>query len=204
MERTLRSTLIVALAGALLAACPPPGSSTTESAPEPAAESASPQASGANASRSELEARRREERRIASAGPSGVPQYKYIDERGRLQLASRLEDIPERQRATAMPIEEPARRSPSAVEGEEGRAIHNVDVTIYTTSYCGYCRAAMAHFDKRGIDYLNRDVEQDEEARADYLELTGGRRGVPVIVVGDAWMQGWSQPEFDRLLASAR
>ena len=30
------------------------------------------------------------------------------------------------------------------------------------------------------------------------------KAGVPVIVVGDAWIQGWSRPEFDRLLASAR
>lgn len=204
MQRTFGSVLAICLAGALLAACPPP----TATVPEPANDAAAAlpstsQISADDAGRNAANARRGE-RRDASAVPPSSGQYKYVDESGKLRLAARLDDIPERQRSTATPLEPPASAIRAQPADDEGRVLQLADVTIYTTQSCGYCRAAMAHFDKLGIDYVNRDVEQDDQARTELLELTGGRRGVPVIVVGESWMQGWSQPEFDRLLASSR
>ena len=199
--RTLGSVLALCLAAALLSACPPPVQ--TDSAAEGDADATTGTRASANDAARDPAGSRREQRRDASALPSGDAQYKYIDERGKLRVASRLEDIPERQRSTASLLEPPASAVRHQELGDDGRALQTADVTIYTTSYCGYCRAAMAHFDQIGIEYVNHDVENDEEARAEYLELTGGRRGVPVIVVGEAWMQGWNKPEFDRLLASS-
>lgn len=199
-RRTLEFAIAIVLASAQLAACSPPSPSAPDQG-EVVGQSIPAEPQATRPSRSAVEAERREDRSAASARSPGPTQYTWVDERGKLQLAGRLEDIPERQRATATPIETPVARSSEIPD--EGRAVRNVDVTIYTTSYCGYCRAAMAYFDKLGIDYVNHDVEQDVLARSEYLELTGGRRGVPVIVVGDSWIQGWSQPEFDRLLAAA-
>ncbi|MEX2207354.1 MAG: glutaredoxin family protein [Myxococcota bacterium] len=204
MQRTLGSVLAIGFAAALLSACPPPTSTEPGQATDAAAElPASTQISADDAARNAANARRAE-RRDASAVPAASGQYKYVDERGKLRLAERLEDIPERQRSTATPLEPPASAIRARTQDDEGRVLQLADVTIYSTQSCGYCRAAMAHFDKLGIDYVNRDVELDSLAYSEALELTGGRRGVPVIVVGESWMQGWSQPEFDRLLASAR
>jgi glutaredoxin 3 len=202
MQRTLGSVLAIGLSAALLCACPPP-TTTPESAADAETSSGSTTQPSPDAARNAALARRAE-RRDASAAPAASGQYKYVDESGKLRLAARLEDIPERQRSTATPLEPPASALRAPPADEEGRVAPWADVTIYTTQSCGYCRAAMAHFEKLGIDYVNRDVELDMLAQSELLELTGGRRGVPVIVVGDAWMQGWSQPEFDRLLASAR
>ncbi len=201
-KRSFETRLVVCLAVASLLACSPPAPSAPVDDAE--AEAASENASQTPSSRNDAEAARRPDRRAASPPTSGAARYKYVDERGRVQLASRLEDIPERQRSTAMPVEPAPTRPSPALAPDGGGVAQNADITIYTTSYCGYCRAAMAYFDQRGLQYDNRDVENDEEARADYLELTGGRRGVPVVVVGEEWMQGWSKPEFDRLLAAAR
>lgn len=204
MLRSLGSLLALCAAAALLSACPPPA------APDPAAENAAAADLGSATSASPADAphssaaSRRVERRDASAGLPSSGQYKYVDERGKLRLAATLEDVPERQRSTATPLEPPASATRARSQRDGEGIVQTADVTIYTTSYCGYCRAAMAHFDKLGIEYVNHDIEADEDARAEVLELTGGRSGVPVIVVGDAWMQGWSQTEFDRLLASAR
>ena len=204
--RTLGSTFATCLVSAALVACSPPVNSTAEAEAEieAAPEAANP--SALQPSAMSAAAARREARRDASAAGAALPpsgQYKYVDERGSVRLAARLEDIPERQRATATPLDPPA-ATRSLPDVEERRGIQTADVTIYTTRSCGYCRAAMAHFDELGLDYVNRDIELDEEARAECLELTGGRRGVPVIVVGDAWIQGWSRPAFEKLLASAR
>jgi len=197
-SRILGPGILALVVIAALASCSPPAAELPPDGAEPRAESVAPPTAPSSA-RGETRAERRP---AASAQTSG--QYKYIDERGRVQLAARLEDIPESQRSTASQIGGPAAATRSRAPADDVRAVNDVDVTIFTTRSCGYCRAAMAHFDKLGLDYTNRDVEQDEEARAEYLELTGGRRGVPVIVVGDSWIQGWSRPEFDRLLASAR
>lgn len=203
-RRLLGSVLATCVAAALLMACTPPGGSSTAADGDAPVEGPSATPASPDDSRSDAAATRREQRRDASAATPASGQYKYIDERGKLRVAVRFEDIPERQRSTATPVEAPASMLRTAPENDESRAIQTADVTIYTTRSCGYCRAAMAHFDKLGLEYVNHDIEVDEEARAEYLELTGGRRGVPVIVVGDAWIQGWSKPEFDRLLAASR
>jgi glutaredoxin len=137
------------------------------------------------------------------APPDSGGGYQYIDETGRVRMAPSLEAVPERQRstATALARARSGRRSP-AVEEPLGSA-QRADVVIYTTPGCGWCRRAMAYFDKKGVDYTNRDVSSDPEAYADYESITGGRSGVPVIVVGDEWMQGWNPGRFDELLASA-
>ena len=201
--RSLGPGIAVCLTAALFAACSP-------SDREPSAAQAEAEARPARAAPAEksdaIETVRRPERRPDPSGNANAGgQYKYIDERGQVRLAARLEDIPERQRQTASQLQTAtAQKRPRARGSDDDRASGSAEVTIFTTSSCPYCRAAIAHFEKMGIDYVNRDVEADEEAQAEYLELTGGRRGVPVIVVGDAWIQGWSRPEFDRLLASAR
>jgi glutaredoxin len=198
--RPLGSSFAIGITIAALAACSPP----EPSVPADEAQARSAPAESPRSAKGAAAATRPERMRASSSAEPSGGQFKYIDESGKLRLAARIEDIPERQRSTATPLEPPAARIPSPPPGDERRAIQSVDVTIYSTKYCGYCRAAMAHFEELGLDYVNHDVEEDELARAEYLELTGGRRGVPVIVVGDSWIQGWDRAEFERLLASNR
>jgi glutaredoxin 3 len=54
-------------------------------------------------------------------------------------------------------------------------------IELYTTSGCPYSEAAREDLEWRGVDYIEYDVEEDEEARGRMLELTGGNRTVPVI-----------------------
>jgi glutaredoxin 3 len=44
-----------------------------------------------------------------------------------------------------------------------------------------YSEAAREDLLWRGVDFIEYDVEANEEARARMLELTGGTRSVPVI-----------------------
>ena len=54
-------------------------------------------------------------------------------------------------------------------------------IELYTTAGCPYSEAAREDLEWRGIDFVEYDVEKDQEARARMLELTGGTRTVPVI-----------------------
>jgi mycoredoxin len=58
-------------------------------------------------------------------------------------------------------------------------------VTMYSTSWCGYCRRLKSQFEREGIDYSVVDIEQDPAA-ADYvMSVNGGNQTVPTILYSD-------------------
>ena len=73
-------------------------------------------------------------------------------------------------------------------------------VTIYATRYCGFCVGAKAILDRLGIPYDTIDVTGDRAARAALVHLAGGRRTVPVILIGGEVIGGYV--ELARLAAS--
>jgi glutaredoxin 3 len=54
-------------------------------------------------------------------------------------------------------------------------------VELYTTAGCPYSEAAREDLEWRGIDFIEYDVESDQDARERMLDLTSGARTVPVI-----------------------
>ena len=65
-------------------------------------------------------------------------------------------------------------------------------VELYTSSGCPYSDAAREDLEWRGVEFVEYDVEEDEEARRRMMELTGGNRTVPVIVEeGKPAQIGW-------------
>jgi glutaredoxin 3 len=63
-------------------------------------------------------------------------------------------------------------------------------VTIYTTDWCGYCRAAKRLFDSKGVAYQEIDLTDDDAGR-DALIARTGRKTVPQIFVGDVHVGGF-------------
>ena len=70
-------------------------------------------------------------------------------------------------------------------------------VVLYKTAWCGFCKQAAAHMQQKAIPYLERDIETDPGAKAEYTRL-GGQGPVPFIVFGQKTMQGFSPAEFER------
>jgi glutaredoxin 3 len=65
-------------------------------------------------------------------------------------------------------------------------------IELYTTAGCPYSEAAREDLEWRGMDFVEYDVEKDQQARTRMLELTGGTRTVPVIVEeGKPVQVGW-------------
>jgi len=73
-------------------------------------------------------------------------------------------------------------------------------IVMYATDWCPYCAKARAHFRKLGIDYVEHDIEKSPEGRAEYQRLGG--RGVPLILIGEQRMSGFSEARFDSLYGS--
>jgi len=70
-------------------------------------------------------------------------------------------------------------------------------VVIYTTSWCRICKQAKKHFRKNNIAYVSYDIEKSRSAKRDYKALRG--TGVPIIIIGDRRMNGFTASRFDRL-----
>jgi glutaredoxin 3 len=63
------------------------------------------------------------------------------------------------------------------------------DVTIYTTSWCPYCRAATDLLRRKGIAFEEIDVERTAGARSEMVGRAG-RTSVPQIFVGERHVGG--------------
>ncbi len=63
-------------------------------------------------------------------------------------------------------------------------------VTIYSTDYCGYCRAAKRLFDSKGVSYEEIDLSGDDDAR-EALRARTGRTTVPQIFIGEVHVGGF-------------
>lgn len=63
-------------------------------------------------------------------------------------------------------------------------------VTIYTTSWCPYCRAAKTLLTKKGVDFTEVDVDGKPELRQAMTARAGGRTSVPQIFIGETHVGG--------------
>jgi mycoredoxin len=54
-------------------------------------------------------------------------------------------------------------------------------LTMYSTSWCGYCHRLKSQLDREGIAYEVVDIEKDEASAAFVIGVNGGNRTVPTL-----------------------
>jgi len=59
-------------------------------------------------------------------------------------------------------------------------------LTMYSTSWCGYCHRLKSQFDREGIAYDVVDIERDSAAAAFVRGVNGGNQTVPTIRIVSA------------------
>lgn len=72
-------------------------------------------------------------------------------------------------------------------------------VELYVTSWCPYCKKAANYFRSKGITVKEFDIETDGAALTRFRHF--GVRGVPVAVIGDKIVAGYSIEDYDRALS---
>ena len=136
---------------------------------------------------------------VSATLAAGNPIYMWTDESGRRHLSDRApsgvnaEQIEVRVN-TYSPPALPAQQD-TATPAASGKADK---VVIYTTSRCGYCRQAKQFMARNSIPFTEYDVETSARGKADYRKLNG--RGVPIILVGEQRMNGYSEGSLLNLL----
>jgi len=77
----------------------------------------------------------------------------------------------------------------------------NPEVVMYSASWCPYCDKARAYFQSNGIPFEEHDVEKSQKGKRDYNRMDVN--SVPVILIGDQRMVGFTKDRFQRLYDDA-
>ncbi|HEX2196859.1 MAG TPA: glutaredoxin domain-containing protein [Actinomycetota bacterium] len=73
-------------------------------------------------------------------------------------------------------------------------------MTMYSTTWCGYCRRLKRQFDDAGIAYQEIDVDEHQQYGERIVAATGGYRTVPTLQVGDRLLVNPTVPEVKAAL----
>lgn len=73
------------------------------------------------------------------------------------------------------------------------------NVTVYTSNTCPYCISAKDYLKEKGIDYTEKNVQTDKDARKELMAM--GHMGVPVLVIDGEEVVGFDKEKIDTLLA---
>ena len=66
-------------------------------------------------------------------------------------------------------------------------------ILLYTTPFCGYCRAAKQLLHGKALDFEEIDVAFDEEKRAEMIDRAHGLRTVPQIFIHGRPVGGYDE-----------
>jgi len=58
-------------------------------------------------------------------------------------------------------------------------------LTMYTTTWCGYCRRLKSQLDGEGIEYAEVDIERTPGAAEFVMSVNGGNQTVPTLLFAD-------------------
>ena len=72
-------------------------------------------------------------------------------------------------------------------------------VTMYTTSWCGYCVRLKKMMQSEGIEFAEVNIETDENAADLVMRANGGNRTVPTLVFADG--TALTNPSLDQVKA---
>ena len=73
-------------------------------------------------------------------------------------------------------------------------------VTMYSTTWCGYCMRLKRMLDREGIEYAEVNIEDDPEAADFVMRVNGGNRTVPTVVFPDG--AALTNPSIDQVKAA--
>jgi glutaredoxin len=77
-----------------------------------------------------------------------------------------------------------------------------VTVTMYSTRWCKYCKAARGYMQDSQIPFVERDIEQDPSAAAESRRLNP-RGSVPTLEVGGRVLVGFDPGRLNAAIAAA-
>jgi len=131
--------------------------------------------------------------------------YKWTDAKGVVhygdrppaEAQARQVDVPPPPTPDPVSATRPA-QSPTATRAPAA-APQRLDIVMYARTDCGFCAKARRYFAQRGIGYVEKDVERDMQAQAEWKRYGG--TGVPLFVINREVSRGFSEGGMAKRLA---
>lgn len=70
-------------------------------------------------------------------------------------------------------------------------------LTMFTTTWCGYCQRLKRQMQREGIDFGEVDIEQDDGAADLVMKVNGGNQTVPTLLFPDG--SALTNPTVDQI-----
>lgn len=77
--------------------------------------------------------------------------------------------------------------------------MENKKVVVYTTPVCPYCQSIKNYFKENEIEFEEKDISKDKEARDEMVEKSGSK-GVPVVDIEGEIITGFDKQKIASLL----
>lgn len=119
--------------------------------------------------------------------------HQWRDASGQLHFGDRP---PSDARATVVKVKTNVYTSPS-IEVLSKAVQPSRQVVMYSAAWCGYCKKARNYFNSHGVAFSEYDIETSDKGQRDYERL--GAHGVPIILVGEQRLNGFSQAAFESI-----
>jgi glutaredoxin-like YruB-family protein len=78
-----------------------------------------------------------------------------------------------------------------------------MNVIVYTSPTCGYCKMVKDFLSQRGIGFTERDVSLDRNAAQEVVNRTG-QMGVPVTIIDGQTIVGFDRAQLERVIGQGR
>lgn len=133
---------------------------------------------------------------VMMATPASAEIYKWTDENG---LVHYSDSKPEHQEVTEIevPVSTYEGVSYGSVNHDRAAVDAGKKVVIFSATWCGSCKKAKQYFRRKGIPFTEYDIERTNKAKRLYKNL--GATGVPVILVGNKRMNGFTEAGFEHI-----
>jgi glutaredoxin len=145
---------------------------------------------------------------LVAASPLQAGIYKWVDADGNihytdtppenqqqsLEITGRISsyDSPE-----IVPADSGGDAAAAASKTGTDKSAKSKRVVMYSAEWCGVCKRAKQYFTEKNIRFTEYDIDKNPKAKADFDKMGG--RGVPVILVGNRRMNGFSAGGFEQL-----
>jgi glutaredoxin len=145
---------------------------------------------------------------ILVAAPLRAEIYKWVDKDGSihytdtppdnqqqsLEITGRISsyDSPE-----ILPADVAGEAATASSRSGADKSAKNKRVVMYSAEWCGVCKRAKKYFTEKNIAFTEYDIDKNPKAKTDFNKMGG--RGVPVILIGNRRMNGFSAGGFEQL-----
>lgn len=72
------------------------------------------------------------------------------------------------------------------------------NVVVYSSSTCPYCTLVKDFLDSKGVNYIEKNISVDMQARKELMKM--GHMGVPVTIINGTEIVGFNKDELESLI----